>query len=1190
MQRADTTVLLILLTLFMPAAALAGDEFGAPDTAKVRVSKKAARDRLKALGGKVVADYDAYTVLEVPRSALDGKDDVEVVEGADTIHLRSGRIDIGTPGARQLRSAKLKRTGKSLHLVQFAGPPQPAWIDELRKAARVVAFIPSNAYLVYGDASQLENVRTLATIRPQIQFDAPFLDDYKLDPRISRRNPKDPNAAGPGLYTVQMVADADANKATLAAINRLRSGPIHRQARVLDYSNVVVTLPADKLAELAKQPDVVAIQPYSRPRLFDERQDQIVAGNITGTGPTAPGYLSWLASRGFTQAQFNASGFVVDVTDSGVDNATTSPYHFGLYESGIMPGTSRVIYNRLEGTPNANSTLKGCDGHGNLNAHVVGGFSDLSGFPFADGSGYRYGLGVAPFVKLGSSVIFDPNSFTFPNYASLQSKAYNDNARISSNSWGADTAGLYDADAQAYDALVRDAQPASAPFPAAGNQEMVIIFASGNAGPAALTVGSPGSAKNVICVGASEGVQSIGGSDACGTPDSEANSTEDMATFSSRGPCADGRKKPDLVAPGTHISGGVVQTATPGANGTADACYNGEGVCGGVGSIFFPAGQQFYTASTGTSHATPAVSGGAALLRQFFINHGWSPPSPALTKALLINSARYMTGTSAGDTLWSIHQGMGALDLGSLFARGTTLPSIFRDQLMGDMFTASGQARYFTASVANTGQPLRVTLAWTDAPGPINGNAYMNDLDLEVVVAGVTYKGNVFSGSLSTTGGSADSRNNVESVFLPAGTSGTIAVVVKAININSDGVPNVGGPVDQDFALVISNANPVAQPVLGAAGASVTAESCPPAAGTIDPDEAVTVELTLINYGTAATSISATLQATGGVTMPTGPQVYGPMGTGDTVTRSFSFTAAGSCGNSLTATLNLSDNGSPIGSVVFTFPFGTLAPAWSETFDFVSPPAIPSGWVATLATGSTSLWMTTAALSDSSPNSAFGPDPSSIADNRLTSPAIAISSTKSQLSFRHRFGFEVSASPSVGYDGGVLEMSVNGGAFNDVLAAGASFVTGAYNATISSCCSNPLVNRQAWSGNSGAFMTTTVNLPASLAGNSVRFRWRIGSDSSIAGNGWYVDSVTVSEPTCCVEPPACNTPFADADGDGDVDSTDYGFMQPCAGKVATANCFCFDRNFTGMIDDLDIAAFIGCISGSNVPANPLCSP
>jgi hypothetical protein len=73
------------------------------------------------------------------------------------------------------------------------------------------------------------------------------------------------------------------------------------------------------LDEIAARPEVISIQLYIEPGLRDERQDQIVAGNLTGNGPSGPGYLAWLAGKGFTQAQFNASGFAVDVTDSGIE-------------------------------------------------------------------------------------------------------------------------------------------------------------------------------------------------------------------------------------------------------------------------------------------------------------------------------------------------------------------------------------------------------------------------------------------------------------------------------------------------------------------------------------------------------------------------------------------------------------------------------------------------------------------------------------------------------------------------------------------------------------------------------------------------------------------------------------------------------------------------------------------------------
>src|SRR5262249_16696790 len=151
--------------------------------------------------------------------------------------------------------------------------------------------------------------------------------------------------------------------------------------------------------------------------------------------------------------------------------------HFALYTNGVTTNGSRVIYNRLEGTPNQGSTLEGCDGHGNINAHIIAGYipSGLNQFPHVDADGFRYGLGIAPYVKIGSSVIFDPKHFTFPNAVNLESRAYADGARISSNSWGSNASGAYTVDAQAYDALVRDSQPAGSAIEQPGNQQMVIV-------------------------------------------------------------------------------------------------------------------------------------------------------------------------------------------------------------------------------------------------------------------------------------------------------------------------------------------------------------------------------------------------------------------------------------------------------------------------------------------------------------------------------------------------------------------------------------------------------------------------------------------------------------------------------------------------------------------------------------------
>ncbi len=1113
-------ILLCLCLILGAVSTIQAGELAREGRVKVRASRSAV-PRLLNRGGELVADYGAFAVIEVPAGALSDDIDAEVRPDENIVRLHAGPIDTTQPPARQLRRARGAFGGKALHLVQFAGPVRPAWMDELAATgARIVTYIPSNTYLIYGDAAQIGGVQALAGKSRHIQWDAAYADGYKIDPRGLLAAQGKGLAPGHGdLYAVQMVDDPPANQATLEVIDRLRSGPVRRSWRLLDYFNVVVHVPPGKLAQLARQPDVVSIQPYVPPRRFDERQDQIVAGNLSGSGPAAPGYLAWLASWGFTQAQFDASGFVVDVTDSGVDNGTSSPNHFGLYTEGIIPGTSRVVYNRLEGTPNAGSTIVGCDGHGTVNAHILAGYSDLTGFPFADSSGYRYGLGVAPFVRIGSSVIFDPAQFTYPNYASLQSKAYQDGARISSNSWGADNFGMYDVDAQAYDALVRDAQPDGSPFPAPGNQEMVIVFANGNAGSGLGTVGTPATSKNVISVGAAENVQAFGGADSCNVADSGADSTDDIIPFSSRGPTADGRFKPDIVAPGTHVTGGVVQIASPGATGTADPCFSGEGVCGGVyPSHFFPPDQQFYSASSGTSHSCPAVSGGAALLRQLFLNMGRPVPSPAMTKALLINSARHLTGTGANDTLWSNSQGMGALNLQEAFARLGATPTILRDQEAADLFTATGQQRLFTGTITDVSKPFRVTLAWTDAPGPTSSAAYRNDLDLVVTAGGSTYKGNVFGGAASIAGGVADARNNVESVFLPAGVNGSFVINVTAVNINSDGVPNFGGALDQDFALVIYNASQVPLPVIAAEGSTITAESCLPGSGALDPGETVTVNLSLQNVGSADTGdVVATLEATGGVALPSASQNYGPLVVGGgAVSRPYTFTASGQCGTSVKATLLVESGGNPLGSVFFNFVLGSLGTVFSENFDAPSPPALPAGWsVTTSGTPAPTPWATTSSVRDSLPNSAFASDPSTTTDNILESPSIPIGSPAAKLTFRHSFSLETS------YDAGVLEISIGGAPFTDILTAGGGFVAGGYNRTISVCCGNPLSGRQGWSGNSEGFMTTTVNLPAAAAGQEIRLRWRLGTDYSISGTGWYVDTISISELTCCTCAPPC---------------------------------------------------------------------
>jgi hypothetical protein len=180
---------------------------------------------------------------------------------------------------------------------------------------------------------------------------------------------------------------------------------------------------------------------------------------------------------------------------------------------------------------------------------------------------------------------------------------------------------------------------------------------------------------------------------------------------------------------------------------------------------------------------------------------------------------------------------------------------------------------------------------------------------------------------------------------------------------------------------------------------------------------------------------------------------------------------------------------------------------------------------------------------DSAPNSAFALDPATVGGGTdLTSPATPITATAATVSFRHRYDTEAS------WDGGALELSVNGGAFQDIITAGGRFIENGYDGMLGESSNNPLNNRNAWSGNSNGYKTTTVQLPANAAGQNVQFKWRFGADNNTAGqganSGWYVDSVRVTGNYTCSFIPDVNRTRADFDGDG---KTDISVFRPSTG-------------------------------------------
>lgn len=184
--------------------------------------------------------------------------------------------------------------------------------------------------------------------------------------------------------------------------------------------------------------------------------------------------------------------------------------------------------------------------------------------------------------------------------------------------------------------------------------------------------------------------------------------------------------------------------------------------------------------------------------------------------------------------------------------------------------------------------------------------------------------------------------------------------------------------------------------------------------------------------------------------------------------------------------------------------------AFTQTFDGVTAPALPSGWTTTTETATGGVagtaWKTVTSPVVDSANSAFAPDlngnNTAGGGSSLVSPAVTLPIGTPQLTFKHTYLTEAT------YDGCVLEISIAGGAFTDIVAAGGSITSNGYNGTIDSNYGNPLAGRNAWTGSATA-ATVLVSPPTSALGKSVQFRWRLGFDNYYAptGGGWYVDSI-----------------------------------------------------------------------------------
>jgi len=755
---------------------------------------------------------------------------------ARVIRLHNELIDPDSGTNRAVLAAALHaRTAVTgLFLIQFNGPLDAARRTELRAAGvELLEYVPENAFV-----AKLNQVSS-ATIggMADVHWIGPYRTEHKIHPRLAAAAPLavltnetlDINILLAASATPAEIAGARAHLAVVYSESHLRQGTIVRGE-----------LRPGHLAALAQSVAVLWVERAPKRKLVDEAASKLVGGDDGNVAtPTVTQQLG-----------FNGAGVTVCVADTGLDTGDTNTMHPDLF-------------GRVTGFQYYGNVTDGSDGygHGTHCAGIVAG-NAATGETDPD-SGAWYGLGVASGADLFIERIFDADANSvvpFPSDETLTQDAVRHGAKIGSNSWGDDVQGEYDLDASQFDELVRDADAGTA-----GDQPYVLEFSAGNAGPDTQTMDSPASGKNVIATGASENVTGT----LAETYGLYADGPDTMCDFSSRGPCADGRLKPDLVAPGSWIASAASSAAT------------------NESAIAWSTIDNYYVYMGGTSMSGPHAAGAAACFMQYYRSlHTNAVPSPALVKAALINSAEELDEANGGPgPIPNDDEGWGRITLTNLIVTNLITAPRYYDYVDQTVLLTNSQVYTRHIFVQGTDQPLKITLAYTDVPGfPGAQTALVNDLDLEVVGPdGTLYRGNQFGAGESVPNApTPDTLNNVEGVALAQPAAGDYLVRVRATQIVADAVSNTPA-IDQDFALVSSG--DLTRPGLGIVLLDRTAYTAPGVMQieVLDPARAAsnTVSVLVTNL-TEGKGMTVRLPAAGNYGAFTGAvaTVTGPAGAG----------------------------------------------------------------------------------------------------------------------------------------------------------------------------------------------------------------------------------------------------------------------------------------------------------------------
>lgn len=732
---------------------------------------------------RLIEDYEAFVVVEASDAVgkmLARTFPVEDISDQYRVALAGRESDPLTKTARSSAAATRAMpteqvdTGPHHYIVQFVGPIKPGWVAGLRKAGATIRHpFGGFAYVVLADDACVERMRALKTVRwvghlPHADRIAPGLGAAQR----AMPSPLPRRRVMPDVLTTEVFGAEDVTRVATAARD-LGFNVLHtdRQARLITLDGSAVA--KDRRAKIQSLSAVHGV------RFIRERAVPRTSNNVA-TGIMDNAYSAVKASG----LKLTGAGEIVAVCDTGLDTGDAASIHpdfagriVAIKSYPITPDWNSYVTN-----PNGNDGAADLDeGHGtHVSGSVLGdGTASANGPALIRGHAYKARLvfqAVEQEMKWKPNAPADLRSVRYilaglpNNLTPLFQFAYDQGARIHSDSWGGGDAGAYDAQCGQFDQFVWN------------HKDFCFVIAAGNDGtdkdgdgkinPTSVT--SPGTAKNCITVGACENLRPEFNAEKYGDwwpddfpvapfkADPIANNPKQVVPFSSRGPTSDGRVKPDVVAPGTFILS--TRSTRIAANNFAWAAYPPN-------KMYFHMG--------GTSMATPLTSGAVALTREFLrTRRGIASPTAALLKALLVAGAQRLPGGGAGEVVDS-DQGFGRVDL------DRSLKSVL--MTLEGAGLQSGKVANSSLSVTTAGKTLRVVLAYSDFPG----DKLVNNLNLIVTdPAGKRYVGNQRTTAVATL--AMDSSNNVELVEVAKAKKGKWSIAVVASNVAS-------GP--QDFAL-----------------------------------------------------------------------------------------------------------------------------------------------------------------------------------------------------------------------------------------------------------------------------------------------------------------------------------------------------------------------------------------------------